>query len=156
MPRLLNLTTIPTDQLEQLAGFCYRRFPSASLTKLAIEVQQVSPWTRLGQRYGISGMAYGEVPAGVVAPKGVERYIRLSVMRLGRYPRGYTYRKRVGALIFRDWEEEFVAVLGHELYHIHQFKNPHQQDYHLEVQAERFAKQLLEEFRADRDQVRCG
>lgn len=156
MPRLLNLTPIPTDQLEQLAEFCYRRFPSASLSRLAIEIRQVSPWTREGRMFGIEGIAYGGAPADVILPRGTRYYVRLLIRRLGAYPRAYAYRKRAGVLKFYNWEEEFVAVLGHELYHIHQFKNPHQQDYHLEVQAERFAKQLLEEFRADQNQSQCG
>ncbi len=61
-------------------------------------------------------------------------------------PFGTTHRKSLGKVIINSWEEEFVLVLAHELRHIDQFWGASFPK-HYEVDAERFAIGVLNEYR---------
>lgn len=64
-----------------------------------------------------------------------------------RFPMETCHRVSVGKIRLETWEEEFVLVLGHELRHIEQFWSGKTYA-QVEVDAERFGLQMLNEYRA--------
>jgi hypothetical protein len=77
-------------------------------------------------------------------------FVTLTVGRSTTYPRITKHVDEVGVIQLADWEENFVLVLAHELAHIRQFRRRTfscRQRHAAEVDAERRAKQVLQQYR---------
>lgn len=90
---------------------------------------------------------------GGVAVKRRDTYeVRISLSAATAYPRTQQLNAHTPHVRFRDWRDEFVTVLAHELRHIAQFAlNAYGLDQELEaeVDAEVFAAAVLEAFRRE-------
>lgn len=68
------------------------------------------------------------------------------------FPKYTLYRKAAGSVTVHTWQEEFLLVLAHEMRHIDQFWSD-SPPVHYEVDAERFAQEVLAAWRS-RHQIR--
>lgn len=88
---------------------------------------------------------------GIVIPtKAAPSLIKLDVSFRGKYPRRSTHVEEVGEVTFNSWQEEFLFVLAHEVKHIDQFWTQPMEEHAAEVDAERFAVNVLASYRNDR------
>lgn len=93
----------------------------------------------------MAGWAYKAKDVALPLPEGRDYLVAIFAGEDESYPYTSLYRDRAGELVFRDWEDEFRAILAHELCHVMQWlevggfgKHPH-----YEVEAERFARAVL-------------
>ncbi len=94
--------------------------------------------------------------AGLRLPKkAAPSLIKLDVSHGGRYPRTSLHIEEVGPVIFNTWEEEVLFVLAHEQAHVDQFWTKPLPEHEAEVEAERFAVQVLKHYRATRTASQC-
>ncbi len=97
------------------------------------------------------GRAYAEPPSRPRAGPGTRYLIRLflpATLRNRGYPKTYRYVRRKTApwITVEDWRERLVALAAHEAFHVHQFRGGLRRS---EVQAERWAAQVLGRWRAE-------
>jgi hypothetical protein len=106
-------------------------------------------WPRATSR---SGWAYPEPPRRGGAGAGIRYVVRLVLP--GRlvnrgYPKSYRYVRRKTApwITVGSWSERLLALAAHEAWHVHQFRHGLRRS---EVAAERWAEQLLGDWRGHR------
>ena len=97
-----------------------------------------------------SGRAYPEPPRRPRPHPSTRYLVRLWLPRTLRdrgYPRSYRYVRRSTApwITVGNWRERLVALAAHEAFHVRQFREGLRRS---EVQAERWALQTLERWRA--------
>jgi hypothetical protein len=77
---------------------------------------------------------------------GTPSLVTIRLSKALPYPYSSMYRKRAGPAIVHCWQEEFIFVLAHEMRHIDQFWSILGHHRHIEVDAERFAIQVLRSY----------
>lgn len=118
---------------------------------VGIDASGVEVWVERAARSwdSFTGRAYSEPPSRP-RPHPTTRYlVRLkvpSVLRNRGYPKSYRYpqRKTAPSITVEDWRERFIALVGHEAFHIRQFREGLRRS---EVVAERWAASVLEDWR---------
>lgn len=129
--------------IDRLLKFA-RRFVAASVRRARVDVQGAryprQPW--------VEGFAWEGTIDGVECdPPWVEIFLPRRLTERA-YPRKLTYRVRAGEIKYRCWHEEVLTTIAHELRHIQQYTIPRRARVkHPEVDAELFAKFVLEQYR---------
>lgn len=88
--------------------------------------------------------AYNGIPHVANVRNGAKYLITLGIGHENRFPVHAKKSKMCPAMTYRTWDEALVALAGHELTHIHQFRYDLARS---EVEAERNAKLVLREYR---------
>jgi hypothetical protein len=101
-------------------------------------------------RESFSGRAYGDLPARARTRPGTVYLVRLRIPRVPRnraYPKTDRYPKRKTSpwITVHSWRERFVALVAHEAFHVHQFREGLRRS---EVHAERWALRRLDAWAA--------
>jgi hypothetical protein len=104
----------------------------------------LEPSRRPGESF--TGRAYFRLPSRPRTRPGTLWLVRLKVPAVFRnraYPRTYRYERRKTApwITVGDWRERLVALVAHEAFHVHQFREGLRRS---EVQAERWAADVLQ------------
>jgi hypothetical protein len=133
-----NESARPTKQLRPLINFCKPFFNHHALVSLFMYTAD-----RNGE---LTGGWADKYHLGVVFTDGVPSSVLLRLSKGMKYPTASVYRKSVGQVTFDNWQEEFLFVLAHELRHIDQFWS-FEPPRHYEVDAEKFALEVLAEYR---------
>lgn len=144
MLSLDNGSGLPTASLARLAAKVFARSNLAAIFSTHVMVSS-------GGTERMNGIAYQQDHLSYPIPNNRKFMIYITAGEEMEYPAESLYRQRVGPLLFRSWEDEFVAVLAHEVCHVLQWlqvdgfgEHPH-----YEVEAEQYAKNLLTRLRND-------
>ena len=100
-----------------------------------------------------AGQAHRQNPNLTEADVATPSLVEVGLHPEAAYPRTQRLNRLCPELTFRTWQEEFVAVLAHELRHIDQFwtgSHTRGQELEAEVDAETFAAAVLNAFRTAR------
>lgn len=135
--KIINESAIPTRTMLPLINFTRRYFWCRDDFLLKI-------FNHTDKRPGIVGSAEKIYPNWI---KGSEfNLVQLQMNPQKKFKRKDMYRKAAGPVYFKSWEENFIMVLAHELRHIDQFTSENI-PYHMEVDAEKYAMLVLNEYR---------
>lgn len=119
-----------------------------------IDPSAVEVWVERATRSweSFTGRAYPEPPRRPRAHPTTRYVVRLRLpgtLRNRGYPQSYRYPrlKTAPSISVSDWRERLVALVAHEAFHVHQFREGLRRS---EVQAERWADSVLQAWRAHR------
>lgn len=126
-----------TQDLQELVDFVteYFQYPHLATLYFSDGKEKGFITSGIARKFHYESVIYHQIPGAIHIEIGHGVY----------YPTVSVYRKRVGPVTFTAWQEEVLFVLAHEFRHIDQFwslKRPK----HFEVDAERFAKSVLEKY----------
>jgi hypothetical protein len=86
----------------------------------------------------------------VIPTRAAPSLIKLDVAFGAKYPRTSLHVEEVGEVTFNNWQEEILFVLAHEQGHIDDFWTQPLEEHEAEVDAERFAVNVLATYRNQR------
>lgn len=143
--KVKNRSGIDTNEIKALTSFVEDCTTHSYMATLEVEPSE--------DGMSSSGVAYRFNPEHEL-PQSPPGLVKVSVSG-ATYPYLSVHRKASGGVVLQDWREEFVLVLAHELRHVAQFwggVNAKQK----EVDAERFAIAVLNEWRSIQRRSKCN
>jgi hypothetical protein len=130
---------------DELRRLVHEAFEGVDVAGVEVHIE---PAARPSQSF--TGLAYFQLPSRPRLQPGTRYLVKLKIPRALRnraYPRTYRYPRLKTApwITVGDWRERLVALAAHEACHVRQFRDGLRRS---EVQAERWALQLLGAWRA--------
>jgi hypothetical protein len=156
--RLLNFSRVSTKKINKIAKFVFKHFPKEVLDLTEIHILDdcsYSPSTITGSMYAeaiIPRESY-KLRSGVycnkksylgtlISPK-TTYFIVINIGTNRHYPHQHPYKIRAGIPEFKNFKEDLIHVLGHELFHCVQASIGYKGSKYYEVEAEEKANEIL-------------